>query len=84
MSCSFPLHIRCVGVKGNHAAHVFFPQLDDGHVLLFRISLLFEIRPQLGLICSLVGGDSRVVNISDVKEGKVQTERSRCHLLQQL
>lgn len=31
----------CVGVKGNYAQPVYFPQLDDGYFLFFSISLLF-------------------------------------------
>lgn len=69
MSCSFTLHTERVGMKGNYAPPVCFPQLDDGHLLLFCISLLFEVRPQLDLICSLAGRDNCVTSIGDVKEG---------------
>lgn len=57
---------ECVGVKGNYVPPVCFPQLNDGQVLFFRISLLILKLPQLDLICSFVG---RVVNISEVKDG---------------
>lgn len=42
-----------VGVKGNYVPPVCFPQLNDGQVLFFCISLLILKSPQLGLVCSL-------------------------------
>lgn len=70
MSCSFTQHMECVGVKGNYAPPVCFPQPDDGRLFFFFcISLLFKVQPQLDLICSLAGRDDHVTNISGVKEG---------------
>lgn len=35
----------CVGVKGNYAQPVYFPQLDDVYFLLFLLFFLFFLFP---------------------------------------
>lgn len=37
MSCSFTQHMECVGVKGNYAPPVCFPQPDDGRLFFFFV-----------------------------------------------
>lgn len=45
---------------------------------------MFSASPQLDLISLLTGGENNVTHIRDFNAGKVQTQRIRCHRLQQL
>lgn len=63
----------CVGVKGNYAQPVYFPQLDDGYFLFFFYFPFVKFN--LGSVSFVrLQADSRVTNISDVKGKKKKKE----------
>lgn len=65
----------CVGVKGNYAQPVYFPQLDDGYFLFF-FYFPFVLKFNLGSVSFVrLQADSRVTNISDVKGKKKKKKR---------